>query len=54
MRHVSEEKLQEALDYYRENAFGYGSVEEYVEMDFWYIKDQTERQFIVNYIRENI
>lgn len=54
MKHVSKKQLQEALDYYRENSFGYDSIEEYVETDFWFVKDQTERQFIANYIRENI
>lgn len=54
MGHVSESQLWEAVEYYRENSFGYGSVEEYVETDFWFVKDETERKFIANFIRDNL
>ena len=54
MKHVNEDQLWEAVEYYRENAFGYDGVDDYVEADFWFVEDPSEREFIANFIRENI
>lgn len=51
---ATKEMKQEALEYYRENAFGYDSVAQYVSIDFGHMLDKAEQRKIVNYIKKNI
>ena len=48
MKHVSERELWESTEYYMENSFGYDSIEEYVRMDYCFVKDEDEIQRIID------
>lgn len=48
----STETLVDAAEYYRENSFGYGSLKSYVETDFPYLRDPSEIEHVVSFIRE--
>lgn len=54
MKHVSERELWEAAEYYTENSFGYDGIEDYVRMDFYFVKDEAEIQRIIDFISKNI
>lgn len=45
---------QEALEYYRQNADGYTSVKQYVEIDYKHFLDKKERENIIRYIKKHI
>lgn len=51
---ATDREKKEALEYYVENAFGYDSVEEYVEMDYAHCMSAAERKKIVSYIKKHI
>ena len=48
----SKEILIDAAEYYRENSFGYESLESYVKTDFPYLKDPSEIEQVASFIRE--
>lgn len=58
MKRWSDDRMDEfkaeALDFYRENSFGYKSVEQYVLIDFGHMVDAEQRAEIAQYIRENL
>lgn len=47
-------ELMDAVEYYRENAFGYSSVREYVKLEFWFVKDKKDIDRIVKFIKDNL
>lgn len=51
---VSDEALWEAVEYYRENSFGYSSVEAYVRMDFYFVSDEKEIKRIIRFIKNHM
>ena len=53
-REATKEMMQEALEYYRENSYGFSSVKQYVKIDFGHFLDEKEQAKIVRYIKSNI
>ena len=49
-----EEIKQEALEYYLENSFGFGSIEEYVECEFGHMLDDGQVREVVGYIESEL